>query len=473
MAKVELTKKLIDSLKFENRIIGVLNDKVITEPVPDGVLDYYIHDSDTNGLCLRLTRNGAKTFVVRKRLKGGAAINFVCGSFPDTTLNEARLKAKKAILDLEQGIDPNIKIKEQAALTRIKQDKQKFTFGIAFQQYSDNTFFNGFSEKALADIRAGLKEGTIKDNFSINTAKDHKAVEKWLQKTELWKSPFHEINLGLIEKTLRPFLDMDASTGNKIFRYCRAAWNNANIGKIELARNPFSDWKSKYKPADTPRRSTSLDTDTEDAGKWLKTISKWKTDTVFHKRVMADYVLLTLIWGTRKNEALPLEFQYVYFDRKALTIVDPKNGVAHWLPITPLTEQLLLARKKENDARNAEELRKADYVFPSRIFNKHLTEPSSLLEDAKKESGLKITLHDLRRTFAGEIYLLSRDSLTTKLAMNHSSGTNDITASYIMIKAKLETLRPLFEQREQRLFKLAGLTEEKQAPLGDLLSEAS
>jgi len=227
-------------------------------------------------------------------------------------------------------------------------------------------------------------------------------------------------------------------------------------------RNPFTDWKSKYKPAETPRRSTSLDTDTDDAKKWLKTISKWKADTVYHKRVMADYVFLTLLWGTRKNEALSLEFKHIYFDRKALSIVDTKNGVAHWIPITPLVEKLLQNRRTENEIRNDKSKNPvgvSPYVFPSRRLDKHLTEPSSFLEDAKKESGLKINLHDLRRTFAGEIFLLSGDALTTKLALNHSSGTDDITATYIMIKAKLEALRPLFEQREQRLFKLAGLSD--------------
>jgi integrase len=143
-------------------------------------------------------------------------------------------------------------------------------------------------------------------------------------------------------------------------------------------------------------------------------------------------------------------------------IPETKNGSAHWIPITPLVKQILLARIQDNKApRNVKKhIVDTPYVFPSRFFDKHLTEPSALLEKADQESGLTIRLHDLRRTFAGEIFNKSgRDSLTTKLAMNHSSGTDDITASYMMIEPKLEALRPLFEEREKRLFKIAGVFE--------------
>jgi len=459
MEKVELTIKLIQSIRFEERIMGVQNGKIVIEAVPEGKRDYYINDSKVDGFTLRVTSSGAKTFVVRKRLKGGNPINYICGSYPSVTLDDARKKAISAIRMIDEGQDPNLVKKAKVKATQVEQTKQKTTFEHAFHKYSDSNFFPGFSSLHLTEVKLGLKEGRINETFSIKTAKDHKDVEKWLKETILWKTPFHEINMdSIIEPSFRP-LYKDVSTGNKIFRYCRAAWNHATIGVEHATRNPFSDWNKKYKPPKTPRRQTSLDTDSKAGEKWLKTISTWKKDPMFHRRVMADYVLLTLIWGTRKNEALPLDLDNLFFDKKAVVIRDPKNGVDHWIPMTPLVEELLLERKKDNESpRNVKRhVVTSSHVFPSRFFGKHLTEPSAFLEKADKNSGLKITLHDLRRTFAGEIFALSKDSLTTKLAMNHSSGTDDITASYIMIKPKLETLRPLFEQREKKLFKLAGL----------------
>jgi len=245
--KIKLTDSLIRNIKFDERIVRIEGGKLITEPVAESLMDYYIHDLDLQGLTLRITRNGAKTFVVRKRLRGGPVINFVCGSVDaPMTIAQARIEARKAIADLSNGIDPNMKRREELALTLIKRDKEKFTFGTAFNQYSDNTFFQGFSEKTMPVIRAEIKEGKIKSTFSINTGRDHKSVEKWLLKTDLWKSSFHEVTLELIEKTLRPFFDKDVSTGNKIFRYCRAAWNNANIGKAELARKANSGMKCNF-----------------------------------------------------------------------------------------------------------------------------------------------------------------------------------------------------------------------------------
>ena len=49
--------------------------------------------------------------------------------------------------------------------------------------------------------------------------------------------------------------------------------------------------------------------------------------------------------------------------------------------------------------------------------------------------------------------------MLTKLSVNHSSGTSDITASYFSVQSKLKTLRPYFEEWEQRLLALAGIVE--------------
>ena len=105
-----------------------------------------------------------------------------------------------------------------------------------------------------------------------------------------------------------------------------------------------------------------------------------------------------------------------------------------------------------------------EWIFPSAVRGKHLVEPRSALGTAATASGLKISMHDLRRTFAGEIAVDVMEGNTggdfglVKLAMNHADMANDVTQGYITIKANLRRLRPIYEAHERRVFEAAGLS---------------
>jgi hypothetical protein len=68
-----------------------------------------IWDAHTNGLGLRITSTGAKSFFVVRRRKGeknAQPITVVLGSYPDMSLADARDRADDLLRDLKKGVDP-------------------------------------------------------------------------------------------------------------------------------------------------------------------------------------------------------------------------------------------------------------------------------------------------------------------------------------------------------------------------------
>lgn len=76
-------------------------------PLPDdGKRDTY-HDNKTNGLQLRVTSKGAKTFSLFRRVKGGSPERVTLGRYPDMSIEQARKESARLNSLLVQGINPN------------------------------------------------------------------------------------------------------------------------------------------------------------------------------------------------------------------------------------------------------------------------------------------------------------------------------------------------------------------------------
>lgn len=90
MPKVSLNARFVESIRPE-----------------DARVDYW--DSDTLGLCLRVTKNGVKTWSIRYRPGGGRTgrhQRFTIGRFPDLGLADARKRARRLFVEIADGLDP-------------------------------------------------------------------------------------------------------------------------------------------------------------------------------------------------------------------------------------------------------------------------------------------------------------------------------------------------------------------------------
>ena len=70
-----------------------------------GKRDTY-HDDKVNGLTLRVTSKGIKSFVIRKRIQGKLAMNTL-GRYPAMTIDQAREAARGVLNAYSVGTNPN------------------------------------------------------------------------------------------------------------------------------------------------------------------------------------------------------------------------------------------------------------------------------------------------------------------------------------------------------------------------------
>lgn len=457
--KIEITDNLLARVDFRNRIVGVSEDgRPITEPISDGVTDWFIRDAKMPGFCARITGKarpgvtGGIKFYAQRKL-AGRPCRFDCGSWPETSLAKARKTAEAALAKMKLGEDPNQVKKDNVAKVIEHRERAKLTFGFVLS-------------------RDALKRA---DHDAASTKRDRADVEKWLSDHKIWRMP-----IGLVtHEDLSEAIDaVKEARGNssalKCWRYARAAWNR--LPSVETPPvDPFAEWmKAGGKLPKINRRQTVIDTDDPQGKGWLKTVAELRLTAGsrgFPSRVMADYILLALCWGARRGEAARVKVSDIDFEREFVVFRDTKPGRDHYFPLTPGCAEIIKARIADNQTPRGRDVRKAgkgeewhipEWLFPSAKRGKHLVEPRSALGTAEKSSGIKISMHDLRRAFAGEVAAdvlgdKKGDFGLVKVAMNHADITNDVTQGYIMVKARLKMLRPIYEAHERRVFEAAGL----------------
>jgi len=449
--KIKLTNEIVDQLSFEHIPVGIdAKGKLLTVPNSgkedkNGVTKrpeaYIVRDSEMLGFAVRVSPNSASFFVQRK-MGGSTSLKRTIGSYRREfhSVAEARKTARIWLGRMAAGQDP-------LAIKKIQQDESKETL-----EKMRNTFAKAY------DLYM-----TYKQSGAPSSVRDRQYVKDEVSKSPLWNTPLDKITTSLVEKAFRPWFEKGkVATGWKIYRCCRAAYGIATGRPGHDRTNPFSVWRAVASLPDVPVRENYLPTHKPEGALWLSTLVALRDDPAHAINVAADYLLCVLFWGGRKTETQVLCWSDVDFDNRTITFQskNTKNKTKHAFPMTPFVEQLLLERKKRNGTlasaqKNLKSVEFGDWVFPSRVRNKHIVDIRTVLKSCQVASGLDIQIHDLRRTFATQL-ATKTDLSTVKLAMNHTNANRDITWRYV--QEKIELLRPLYEAREENLLKLAGIT---------------
>jgi len=162
---------------------------------------------------------------------------------------------------------------------------------------------------------------------------------------------------------------------------------------------------------------------------------------------VADYLLLLVFTGLRRQEAVQLCWEHINLQDRTLTVPDPKNHVPHTLPLSDFVLALLTRRQA---------LAVNGYVFPGKDDMGYLIEPKRQIAKVMTVSGVVFTLHDLRRTFATVAEGLDISGYTLKRLLNHTIH-GDVTAGYIV--TDVERLRGPMERISRFLCATMGMDE--------------
>ncbi|KZY89322.1 integrase, partial [Oleiphilus sp. HI0071] len=280
------------------------------------------------------------------------------------------------------------------------------------------------------------KNITLEQSFNdyIRARKDLKASTEKEYRRQLnssfgdWKNkPLVSISKNMVEKRHSELGAKGEANANGAMRVLRAIFNHA-INKYEdsngqpiIQINPVARLSHNRAWYPTKRRQTIIRP--HELNAW------YKATLQLNQPVTRAYLHFVLLTGLRLTEAAQLRWQDVDIKGLSFTIPDTKNNRPHTLPITEAiydTLKILKANKRN------------EWVFPSPLHDSHLKEPRTAVKRVCDLSGIKFTIHDLRRTFITIAESLDISAYALKRLLNHKDP-NDVTAGYII--SDIERLR--------------------------------
>ncbi|MCB1809881.1 MAG: integrase family protein [Candidatus Competibacteraceae bacterium] len=373
-------------------------------------------DDDLPGFGLRVWASGTKTFIVQRRINGRDK-RITIGRFGSKTAEQAKREAKTLIGNIASGRDP--------VAERERQKAESVTLAQACQGYLE---------------RRTLKPRTIND------------IHKAMLKLSDWQNrPLMAITPDMVTQRHKKLGEASPAQANLTMRYLRAIMNFAQAeytapdGTPILSHNPVARLSSTKGWYRVDRRQSVIRA--AQLKPWMQAVM------ALGNQVARDYLLLVLLTGLRRSEALGLTWAGIDFDARTLTVMDTKAHRSHTLPLSDFLQELLTRRK---------DWAVGEYVFSDR-HGRVISNLRYIQARIEQQSGVAFCIHDLRRTFATVAESLDIPAYALKRLLNHSTRA-DVTAGYIVVDT--ERLRAPMQRITDYILKAGGLRDS--APVVEL-----
>lgn len=376
-----------------------------------------IGDSIEPGLYLRRDpRKGSVGFIYRGRIRGaeGAPIRKLKLDIKPTdakSIAKARAQAAEIRSKLAAGIDPSaerrVKAAEIAAATQALADQQQ-------REAELRRWTPAFAVEHLIEWRAARPDASL--HFRPETIEYYRRAIAYLGK--LAKVPIIDLRADAIRKALDA---IDGVAKPAKAKRALSAVINHTIKRLELnIANPVTRLdRGEFK---APKARTSYIAE-GDIGMFVGKAASLPGMPELRGKLREaerarDYLLLALLYGTRKEELMRMEWSWI--DWIAGTITLPasltKQRRNHLLPLTDWTRAIL---KKRFDARKPE----VPFVFPGQKKGKPLTNVRRTMVRAYGEGFM---LHDFRRTLITHCASLGIHGTRLKALVGHArSGVTE------------------------------------------------
>ncbi len=372
MPKLKLTKRQIDKI----------------QPPSEGQDLYY--DITLPGFGLRVGRR-SRTYFAERRV-GRRTRRVTIGRHGHYTCEQARQRDQVVLSEMADGRDPTQEKRAERA--------RGATMAEAFDEFID---------------RRSLRPQTVYNYSRFLEV----AFGDWREK------PLTEISSDLVvDRHTKLSKERGGPYADHAMRFLRSLWNFAAAryedpdGNSLLPRNPtsrLSRLRMWHKPV---RRQTYVRPDQMAA--WYRAVDDLADDA--RGETARDYLLLVLLTGLRRSEAARLRWDDVDLDGLTLTVRETKNGEPLTVPLSKQLLDLLSLRSM---------MATCEYVFPGTGATGHLTDVKRSVRKVCEASGVRFTLHDLRRTFITAAEGLDVSAYALKRLVNHSMA-GDVTAGYIV-----------------------------------------
>ena len=368
----------------------------------NGLRPLFVRDTRLVGFGVKVSPQDIKSFFVETRLpasKGGRTTRVSLGRYPVLPLSEARRTALETLRELRYGSD--------TAESRAKH----------------NCLLREIAEAFLNDKTPVLRRTTMIDYTMIVKGP---YFAPWMplpvqaikrrDLMERYRYLCSQHGVGMANKAVRVL--------SSILNYGRAIQPS-----LEDWSNPVRVLAETRVKRQVKARKSFIPLD--QLGKWLKALDGYRTDVRPQERAprREDVWLLLhllLMTGLRSNEARSLKWTDVDLDAETVTV---RTEVAknHREAVLPLNRWLIAQLRKRH-------VESGCYLFPASRHCGYIGNLRRPLEELRQRSGLSVTAHDLRRTYATYLDHVGAPFSVIKQLLNHVSGS-DITAQYVQKRA--------------------------------------
>jgi integrase len=354
--------------------------------------------------------SNAKSYIAQRDLPNGKTRRVTIAAAAEMTLADAKARAAEILVDMRRGIDPKTARKGATTLRS------------ALDAYLS----------ARADLRprsaAGYRDAV------------ERLLKDWLDLR------LSDITREMVEARLRQIAEEASSrragasghaAANSAMRALRAIYNFA-ADRTDLPPNPVR-LRKLWLPVH-PRTGAVSDDDMP---------AFYEAVRGLPNPIHRDYLLLLLFTGLRRREAAALRWSEVDLRNRVIRLpaARAKSGVKLDLPMSDFVRDLLVARRAIGDAA---------YAFPSNSKFGHIEEPKFALAMVAEASGIKVSAHDLRRTYITAAESTEMSVMALKALANHSLGKG-VTEGYVQIS--VERLRGPAQKVADRLKELCRVPE--------------
>ncbi len=366
-----------------------------------------IWDTELPGFGLRVGTK-TKAFIAEAKVNRSTR-RVTLGTYPRMTPAVARKDARKALQDMERGIDP----------------RPAETLEAAF--------------KAFKEVRT----------LAPRTLYDYERYYKVYFKP--WHNrPVNEISPGMVSKRhLEIAQKHGGAQANGAMRFLRSLLSLAKEQYQLSIENPVSTLGRKRQWfREAPRQNVIK---AHELAAWFGAVLALRNDDSSQDReTFRDYFLLLLLLGLRRTEAAKLRAEHVDLKARTVTFLETKNKEPKTLPVGPYVEEIMRRRLEARPEQSP-------WVFWSALDPKrHLVEPRKALAEVVRTSAVKHTLHDLRRSFATFLEGLDVSVYAARRLMGHKARSDDVLGRHYVV-ADVERVRPAIEKLESFILSAAGV----------------
>jgi integrase len=321
-------------------------------------------------------------YIAQRDVKGKSR-RITLGTVSGLTLEAARRRAEDALDDLRRGVDP-------------KQKSQTYTLQEALDEYLGPN---------------GEKHPTLRPASVALYRQLERLLKPWLNRN------LSEITFDMVDRKHKELAkEIGPSTANLAMRVLRIVWNYA-ADRSTLPECPVARLKKRWYEEQRRTRHVTFE----------QLPHFYRAVTALENSAARDYILLLLFTGMRRREAAGLRWSDVDFGQKIIRVpaeaTKAKRALA--LPMSTFVHELLVRRRALGAA--------APFVFPGPGRTGHITSADKPLHEVAQATGIEVSCHDLRRTFASVVADTPEVSwLALKLMLNHTTR-GDVTAGYVQI----------------------------------------